>query len=367
MDSVNDIFEKIQKKWVYHFIISPTTNIIEKPEWYLNQTLKWIHSNLDTLESKIRQSHNDEKRIEIRRLFIVRMLELPHRRLKKDLDTLIPRLDEDSKSESILIHAYNEVIQFIKSIKHLLGDYYYKIDEKQDMMALFSHQNLFERIINVEWDNARRNLRDINSSESKWDPVLDGDYQDYYKIPKCVDRFLLQIKALSERVECFLQLDCQYQLVDLQSYLFKKFMENMKQTTESSTISKNIFTDMFFITDDTTIDLSKILRVLNGVNFLKLILRERCFISSELDENLDKDLSAKLTKTTEEYSVYLNKLIDRVVNTYEQVNCDYHSFLEFVKPKLSHNIYELVHDEAAKIHQTKQTRSMLKGLSFGRE
>ena len=365
--SVREFIEPIRKKWIYHFIVSPKTSLIEKPEWYLNQSLKWIHEHLNTVETIVKPGSAESCKAEVRRAFILCMLELSHRRLQKDLESMKPKIEESEETKVLLVHTYNEVVQYVRVIRQLLGSKYEELDDKHDMMALFSQQIIFEKLFDVEWDNALRNLRATYASECRWDPVLDGDYIDYYKIPRCVDRFLLQIKSISERVECFRQPDCQFQLIELQSYLFKKSLDFMRQTTECSPISKNILTDIFFITDDSTIDLSKILRVLNGVNFLRLVLKERCFLPPGIEGKLDEGLSAKLKKTTEDYVTYMNKLIDRVVSIYEEVRCDHRGFLDFIKPKLSNNIYELIHDEAAKIYQKRQTHSMLKGLSLGRE
>lgn len=368
MNSLHDYVEPIKKKWVYHFIVSPKTSVIDKPEWYLNQTLKWIYEHIDLVEKEVKKgSRLDSKNLQTKQLFILHMLELTRMRLDKDMKRLAKKVDEDKQSQVLLVHTYNEVVQFIKVIRQLLGDAYKNLEEKHDLMSIFSDQRLFEKIDDVEWEYSKRNIDEITASDNKWDPVLEGDYLDCYKIPRCVDRFLLQIKSISERIDCFTQLDCKFRLIDLQCSLFNKFLKFMKQYTELSPVSKNIISDMFFFTDESTIDLSCILRILNGINFLRLILKERCFISSGMADKLDKDLETKLDKTTNEYKDYFNKLVDKVVSIYKSTDCDLHKFLDFIRPKLSHDIFELVRDESSKIEQARHTQAMLKGLSLGRE
>lgn len=363
MIPVRQFIEPIRKKWVYHFIVSPKTSLIEKPEWYLNQTLKWIHDHIDTVESKSGPKESDKA--EARHLFILCMLELVQMRLNKDLRRISDRIDEDHHYEAILIHTYNEVIIFTKIIRQLLCDRYNDLEDQHDIMSEFAEQKLFEKIMDVEWEYSKKNLKEITAHDSKWDPVLEGDYVDYYKIPRCVDRFLLQIKSITERVECFLQLDCQFQLIDLQCSLLNKFLTFMKQSTEPSTVSKSIISDFLLLSDESTIDLSRILRVLNGVNFLRLILKERCFIPTRVLDNLDKTLQERLNKVTQDYKIYFNKLIDKVVNVYGYVDCDLQKFLNFIKPKLANNIYETIRDEAAKVHESHQSQTLLRGLSLG--
>jgi len=356
MEAIKELIEPISRRFIYHFMVAPRTATIQKPEWYLRQNLKWIHRELDNI-----------KGAETRSLFILGMLELAHKRLSRDVKTFLDLLDQQQQQqfvERLLIHTYNEVVDYTKVIKQLLGDQYKDLEEKHDMMALFSHQKLFQIIIDVEWDHAITNLKQITRADDKWDSVLQGDYVDYYKIPRCTDRFLLLMKAISERVECFRQTDCQFQLIDQQCLLFNKFLDTMKQATESSTVGKNIFTDMFLLADD-TIDLSKILKVLNGLNFLRLILQEKCFIPKELINILDKTLLERLNTTTRNYVNHRNKLIDMVITIYKQVDCDHRSFMEFIRPKLSHNIFELIRDEASEISQKRQTETMLGGLSLG--
>ena len=337
-------------------MISPKTAIIDKPEWYLNQTLKWINTK------------GEDKDPQTKQWLVLSLLELAKIRLSEDMSKLAKTIDEDEHSEALLVHIYNEVVQFTKQIRQLPGGVYSDLEEKHDLMSVFSDQILFEKIDHNEWEYSKRNLREIMSSTSKWDPVLEGDFVDNYRIPRCVDRFLLLIKSISDKVDCFNQLDCKFRLIDLQCSLFNKFLKFMKQSTENTSISKNIITDIFFFADDSTIDLSRILRVLNGTNCLRLILlEERRFIASSVKGKLDTDLKARLDRTTHEYVTYYNRLIDKVVNIYESTDCDLQKFLEFVRPKLAYGIYESVRDEASKIHQTFQTQTMLKGLSLGRE
>lgn len=123
---------------------------------------------------------------------------------------------------------------------------------------------------------------------------------------------------------------------------------------------------MLLLSDDPEINLSRLSKVLNGVNFLRLILKERCFIAAGLVENLDEALKNRLDKTTKDYVSYFNGLISKVIVDYEKSGCGLEEFLNFIKPKLSIDIYELVRDEALK-KEARHTESMFKGLSLGRE
>lgn len=217
-------------------------------------------------------------------------------RLSKDIsDNNIP--------DPVLIHTYNEVIQFIKVIRNLLKDSYNELDDKHDLMSVFADQKTFEKISEIEWEYALKNISEITSSDNKWDPVLDGEFLDYYKVPRCVDRFLLQIKSFSERVDCFRQIDCKFQLIDIQCDLFDRFLNFLRKSSEASGIN------IFFFTEEPDINLS---RILNGVNFLRLILQEKALIEPDLRPKLDRSIMSKLEKITDDYVTYRNRLIERV-------------------------------------------------------
>lgn len=366
MEQINTIMKPIKKKWVFHFIVSPKTNVIEKPEWYLNQTLKWIHEHIDTIESKVKlDSKLTTGSLNVRHQFILSMVELAMLRLKEDMNKISDNLDQNIHNEAILTHTYNEVILFTKVIRQLLGKNYSNIDDRYDLLSVFSDQKLFETIIDIEWEHSEKNLNEITTSLAKWEPVLQGDFVDNYKIPRCVDSLLMLIKSISERVECFRQLDCKFKLIELQCFLFNQFLTFLKQSTESTPASMSILSDMLFFGEESTIDLTRILRILNGVNFLRLVLKERYFISDDVISQLDASLLEKCNKLAQDYKTLFYKLINEVVGIYEQVDTDLDKFLDFIEPKLSNHIFKIIHDETSKIHQEKQTQSLLGGLSFG--
>lgn len=350
----------LKKKWVYHFLISPQTRNIQKPEWYLNQTLKWIYENIDIIESKVTVS---EKNVNLKHKFVLFMLELVMKRLQDDVKTVCQSSPPD---EVVLVHTYNEVVQFTKVIKKLLGEQYQEIHDKHDLLSVFAEQEAFEKIIEVEWDYAQANLKEITSAAVRWDPLLDKEFVDPYKVPRCVDFFLMLVKSLTERVECFRQLDCQFKLIELQCSLFYKFLQFIQKSTSSGTpqASLNILSDMLLLSDQSTIDLTRLSRVLNGVNFLRLVLKELSFIPSTLVDELDPILLDETKKLATEYKQYFDILVERVVRSYEEVDCDLKEFLEFIKPKLSHHIYEIAQDEVLRIYHERQTQNLLGDLAF---
>lgn len=331
---MDEIINVIRKRWVFHFIISPKTNSLDKPEWYLNQTLKWIYEHIDSVEANMKNK------------LILAMVELAMKRLSRDMKKVSMCLIEDIHSEAILIHTYNETIQFVKVIRRLLEDCYPDIDGRYDMLSVFSTYDLFEKIIDIEWEYAEKNLKEITNSTVRWDPVLEGEFVDNYKIPRCVDRLLMLIKSISERMDCFRQLDCQFKLIELECFLFNKFLKFLKKSVEDPQSSKNILTDMlFFAEDSSTIDLTRILRILNGVNFLRLILKEKFFIPSDVITKLDPTLRDDSDQLAKDYRSFFYQLVGRVVSVYEFVECDLPNFLGFIQPKLSQHIFEIIRDD----------------------
>lgn len=306
----------IKKRWVYHFIVSPKTSVMDKPEWYLNQTLKWIHEYIDDVEIKVELNRSQLERFKgysIKHVFILSMIELAIVRLKKDMKSISKSTVKDV-SIPILIHTYNEVFQFVKVVRQLLGvDRYRELDDPYDILAVFSEESLFETIVDVEWEYAEKILRETTSLENGWAPVLEGDFSDNFKIPRCVDRLVLQIKSITERVECFKQLDCQYKLIELECFLFNKFLSFLKKSVDSTPARMNILSDILFFSEQSNIDQDRIEKVQHGVNFLRLLLIDKFFIPNEVRKNLDQDLVEKYEKLTHDYKSFYSKLVNKSV------------------------------------------------------
>lgn len=367
MDELRKYMAPIEKKWVYHFIVSPKTSVLDKPEWYLGQTLKWIYEHIDIVESKIKLNIMDAtKCCNVKHKFIKCMLELAMRRLTGDMRKISNDFSaDDIRREIILVHTYNEVMQFTKVIRQLLGDCYKDLDDKYDLLSVFADQDLFEELMQIEWEYAEKNLKDITRSATRWQPVLEGDYDDEYKAPRCVDRLLMLTNSITERVQCFRQLDCQFKLIELQCYLFNKFLSFLKRSTESSPVSRNLITGFLLLSDDSTIDLTRTLCILNGVNFLRLVLEERSFIPKGVISDLDKTLLDKSNRLVQDYKEFFNRLVEKVVSIYEYFDGDLRQFLNFIKPKLNLEIFEnSVKYEAYRVYQERETQNLLKGLSL---
>lgn len=364
MDELRKYMAPIEKKWVYHFIVSPKTNVLDKPEWYLGQTLKWIYEHIDVVESKVKMDNiNEKKCCNVRHSFIMCMLELAMKRLTKDMNKISK--SDDMQREIILVHNYNEVMQFTKVIRQLLGDCYRNLDDEHDLLSVFADQELFKELSQIEWEYAEKNLKDITTSPTRWHPVLEGEYDDKYKTPSCVDRFLMLINSLTERTQCFRLLDCQFSLVELQCHLFRKFLSFLRHSLESSPASKNIITGFLLLSNDSTINLTRILCVLNGVNFLRLVLEGRSFIPNYVADNLYETLFDRLNRLVQEYKEFFNRLVDRVVKIYEYFDGDLRQFLNFIKPKLNLEIFEnSIKYEAYNVYQERETQSLLKGLEI---
>lgn len=358
--------EPIKKKWVYNFLISPKTRNIEKPEWYLNQTLKWIYENIDHVNDVVESDGNNMKY-----KFIISLLELVMVRLKDDISKISEFTIENSRNEAILVHTYNEVIQFTKVIKKLLGDGYQNLNEKCDLMSVFSSKTIFEKIAEVEWDYAEKNIKHISNSPIRWDSVLDSEFVDHYKVPRCVDYLLMLLNSVTERVECFRQYDCQFTLIELQCSLLSKFLTFLKKSTETSPTGVNILSDMLFLSNQSTIDLTRLLRILNGVNFLRLLLKERSFIPASLTgDKLDSTIANKVDRLAQDYRKFFDQLVNRVVSVYESEidsRVDVKDFLDFIRPKLSQHIYQIIQDESSRVFHERRTRTLLRGLDEDRE
>lgn len=302
--------EPIKKRWVYHFIVSPKTNAIDKPEWYLQQTNKWIYQYIDRIGEDLGERSKYE--------FILFMIELVCDRLSKDIKEITPHLDSSETErtyEAILVHTYNEVVAFVKFLRQLLGEEkYFNLEEKYDLMSHFYDQNLFERITDVEWEHAVRILEEeIFELDDAWQRVLSDDYVDPYKIPKCVDKFLMLISSISERVECMKQSDCQFKLIELQCYLIEKFLKFLRKSVRptSSPATKGHLSSIlnlrkailtYGFNDSQESDTLRANGILHGTNILRLVLKTHSLIPESVRAGLDDGLKDRINKLARGYT-----------------------------------------------------------------
>lgn len=253
-----DEFQELKKKWIYNFVVSPKTNLVDKPEWYLKYTVRWIHEHIDSVDNK--------------KEFILSMLDLVMIRLAND------KLDD----VEILVHTYNEVVSFTRIIRKILGENVYRdTDDKYDLMGVFSTQSNFGKIVDVEWESASSNFKQLKLSPNRWDRVLDDQFVDPYKMPRCIDQFLMLINAIKERTECFRQKDCQLALIELQCSLFDKLLTFLKKSNH---------------------------RESSSINFLKIMIKEKHFLpQQQLDNSI---LLAKIEKLAYDYREFYYELVE---------------------------------------------------------
>lgn len=305
-EPVREYFQPIKKRWTFHFMLSSKTSVLDKPEWYLSKTIRWLHEHIDKVEKQLGSDAKYE--------FILCMIECALMRLNKDIIQIqngLKNIETEAHYEAILIHTYNEIISFVRIIRQLFGEEKYnQLDDKYDLMLTFTNKNIFERIVDIEWDHCERYFNSICAMPNAWDMVLGEEYQDPYKIPKCADKFLMLISTISERLVCFRQKDCQFKLVELQCHLIEKFYEHLKGASRSGSGVPGLtnilkLSNSLLLSKESTPEekkCNKLISATNGTNFLRLVLKNNHLLPKDVYQNLDKGLSDKLTLLSRKYS-----------------------------------------------------------------
>lgn len=368
------MLEPIKERCIYHFIISSKTNVLDKPEWYMNLALKWIDENAKFIQDVVDPVVGEFTQYPGAYLqFVMGMIELVGMRLREDIVKVSKGLsDSDDLARcnlynSIFIQIYTELMIFLKEIRNLIGhDNYFIFGESHDLLAMVLDEKEFaDKIFDLERSGAHKLMESITTSDTCWKRLLDDEFEDQYKITECTDRFILMIQSISERLESFRLIEIQHQLVELLCDLFVTFLDELESNLPR-------FRPTQFVNEFLTLDRSygiegvqRELRhpyfsILNNVNFIRLILYERSFLTQRVLDNLDKNpsLVKAISEISSKYKNLYNNMMDRTVAIYDESECELTLFLSFIKPQVPHNIYEHIEDEARKRYQEKKTREL---------
>ena len=195
------MIEPLKKRFYYHFVKPSKTNQLEKPEWYLTQTLNWIKDNQEYLRRNVDPILRMQsiKWPPATLQLTTGLLELIRSKLKNDLEDLI--YDERNFS-----HTFDEVYLFVKELDNVLGQNQMLMKQSGcDLFSLFLRDPFFTKLINLEKKKASEYVDGILESETCWnilnscsDEQLEEDDYDL-RVPEAADNFVILLQSIVER------------------------------------------------------------------------------------------------------------------------------------------------------------------------
>ncbi|OQR79240.1 RAD50-interacting protein 1-like [Tropilaelaps mercedesae] len=194
----------LKKRFLFHFVSKRQTNRVDKPEWYLTQTLTWIQNHAVLVSTAIAK-------------------------LEVDLPLL---LAEDN--ELLLTHTIEEALMFHAELRDLGYPSRFPC-----ILNALTTDRCFIRWIALEKRFADEKRDKLLSSPSAWtcpyspEADIEADLEDPFKVPECAENFMLLLNAMTERYRQLENPEHALKFLSLQQILLEDFRVCLLQVLNS--------------------------------------------------------------------------------------------------------------------------------------
>ncbi|CAG2174733.1 unnamed protein product, partial [Oppiella nova] len=219
----------LKKRFQYHFMETKSKlNRLEKPEWYLSQTLVWIRQNETFLSQTIDpllRSHSSQL-VPSKLQLISGLIECLTAKLKHDLPSLV-------FDDKLFTHTVDEVLVFSRELLDIEPNIY-QVFPNCNLMNVFSCEPFFTRIITLEKKKSTEFVELIVSSKSAWNEMCGHEGIDELRICECGDNFVLMLQSITNRCSLFTDNSLKYSFVRLQLDILDDFRLRLIQLIHTS-------------------------------------------------------------------------------------------------------------------------------------
>lgn len=259
---VEQLLLPFKKRFVYHFQQESKTNRLDKPEWYLTQIINWIKNHEDFLEQitdpifrRISKNRHSTKL-----QFIHTLVGLVRRKMELDLTKLV-------YDDKLFAHLFDETLIFTNELKSFLDEGEFEIYTELNLIDLFVIEPYFSKLISLESKKTTQYIENILSNENAWNlisnPKIDENL-DSFKIPNCVDKFILLLQSITDRFSLFHNLESKSSFVKLQLDSIDEFRLRLAQLTNNP-LQEDKMKWPFY---------SNYYAILNSLNYLIIVLED---------------------------------------------------------------------------------------------
>lgn len=251
-----------KKRFAYHFLQESKTNRLDKPEWYLTQVINWIKNHelfleqiTDPISARVSKNHHSTKL-----QFIYVLTGLAKRKMEFDLA-------QRAYDDKLFAHLFDETLIFTNELKSFLEEGEFEIYTELNLVDLFVIEPYFSRLISLESKKTTQFIEKILSADDAWNcisnPKIDENL-DSFKIPNCVDKFILLLQSITERFSFFHYLECKSSFVKLQLDSVDDFRLRLAQLTNNPLHEDKLKWPFY----------SNYFAILNSLNYLIIVLED---------------------------------------------------------------------------------------------
>ncbi|XP_047513348.1 RAD50-interacting protein 1 isoform X2 [Pieris napi] len=221
------LLRPLKKRFAFHFTGSRQTARIDRPEWFLTQTLTWIKDHQIFIKNNVLPIADklELKNVNALDEFNEGLVALAAERLHTVL-ALYHSQNNIVDVDSAFAHAVDETLGFHKELTEITGH------ESNSVLSVLTKAETFVRWLAVEKKYALSKMDEMLDNEQWFEPVAAGvgaAVGSYVWVPRGSDWFVALLKTIEERYATLPQPGHRIQFLELQLELIEEWRVRLTQ------------------------------------------------------------------------------------------------------------------------------------------
>ncbi|XP_032519394.2 RAD50-interacting protein 1 isoform X1 [Danaus plexippus] len=222
------LLKPLKKRFIFHFTGSRQTARIDRPEWFLTQTLTWIKDHQDFVKNHVQPIAEklNMKNVNTVDEFNVGIISLAAERLHTVLGIYHTQTKHVLDVDAAFAHAVDETLGFHRELVNITGG------ELNSVLSVLTRAETFVRWLAVEKKYALSKM-DETLDNSQWiEPVASGVVSavgSVLWVPRGADWFIALLKTIEDRYAMLPQPGHRLQFLELQLELIEEWRIRLTQ------------------------------------------------------------------------------------------------------------------------------------------
>merc|ERR1719494_336477 len=216
----------MKKRFQFHFYGERHTNNIEKPEWFFTQVVNWIRDHTMFIDEYVDAVLLQCDLPVIKNEWCQVLVNLCEQKVHATVSEIL-------SDEVLLAHLIDEAILFEKELEDV---YDYEDKARSCVRVLFADEVLSHWLA-LERNFATESMSQILQHDEAWQPKYDDvSCSDEFKVPRCIEEFMLLLAVMSDRHRSLADASVQLQFVHLQKGILHDFITQLKEVAADEVI-----------------------------------------------------------------------------------------------------------------------------------
>ncbi|XP_028043973.1 RAD50-interacting protein 1 [Bombyx mandarina] len=227
---VRVLLRPLKKRFAFHFMGSRQTARIDRPEWFLTQTLTWIKDHQNFVQNNVQPVADKLELDNVNAVdqFNAGLISLAAERLHSIIALYHTQgtKREVVDADAAFAHAVDEILGFNRELSTLTGK------EINSILSVLTKAETFVRWLAVEKKYALSKMDEILGSDQWTEPVVTGTgvaTGAILWVPRAADWFVTLLKTIEDRYAVLPQPGHRLQFLELQLELLEEWRIRLTQ------------------------------------------------------------------------------------------------------------------------------------------